>query len=159
MKEKTVQGTLFPELEVNTQEPQRVCAFKKTTIEALQEKIAELEKEKESLMAENESLREKADGFDALANSSSLFTPTIIAKTFGRSAIWLNKYLEQKNVQFFNGEAWILYAPYQNKGYTRICYYNYHETKGGKALEKPHTYWTGKGLIFIRSLLKKDGII
>ena len=28
-----------------------------------------------------------------------------------------------------------------------------------KTIPKPHTYWTGKGFVFIRELLKVDGLI
>lgn len=152
------QGTLFPELEVEAkQEPQ--CHVKKQSIKALQQKVAELQAENQSLKKENESLKTKADAFDELAKSNSLFTTTVIAKSVGKSAIWLNKYLQDKRVQFMQGDVWVLYARYQNKGYTQICWYNYNEDANGRPLEKAHSYWTGAGLLFIRSLLREDGLI
>lgn len=152
------QGTLFPELEVEAkQEPQ--CGIKKQSIKALQQKVAELQAENQSLKKENESLKTKADAFDELAKSNSLFTTTVIAKSVGKSAIWLNKYLQEKRVQFLQGDVWVLYSKYQNKGYTQICWYNYNEDANGRPLEKAHSYWTGAGLLFIRSLLKEDGLI
>lgn len=151
MKEdNVVQGTLFPELEVEqNQKPQEV---KMPTIKELQNRIAELE-------AENESLKEKANAFDELSNSPSLFTMTTIGQTFGKSAKWMNNYLAGKGVQYNNGEVWVLYAQYKGKGYAKTLYYKYGETQTGKARENPHTYWTGAGVVFIRSLLKKDGLI
>lgn len=157
MKEP-LQGTLFPGFEVKAkQEPPR--DVKKQSIKALKQKVAELQAENQSLKKENQSLKEKADAFDELAKSNSLFTTTVIAKSVGKSAIWLNKYLQNKRVQFMQGDVWVLYARYQNKGYTQICWYNYNEDANGRPLEKPHTYWTGAGLLFIRSLLKEDGLI
>lgn len=149
MKEP-LQGTLFPEFEVEqNQKPQEV---KMPTIKDLQNRIAELE-------AENENLKEKAKAFDELSNSPSLFTMTTIGQTFGKSAKWMNNYLADKGVQYNNGEVWVLYAQYKGKGYAKTLYYKYGETQTGKARENPHTYWTGAGVVFIRSLLKKDGLI
>lgn len=148
--ENVTQGTLFPELEVEqNQKPQEV---KMPTIKDLQNRIAELE-------AENENLKEKAKAFDELSNSPSLFTMTTIGQTFGKSAKWMNNYLADKGVQYNNGEVWVLYAQYKGKGYAKTLYYKYGETQTGKARENPHTYWTGAGVVFIRSLLKKDGLI
>lgn len=150
MERSVIQGTLFPELEVEqNQKPQEV---KTPTIKELQNRIAELE-------AENENLKEKANAFDELSNSPSLFTMTTIGQTFGKSAKWMNNYLAGKGVQYNNGEVWVLYAQYKGKGYAKTLYYKYGETQTGKARENPHTYWTGAGVVFIRSLLKKDGLI
>jgi phage antirepressor YoqD-like protein len=151
MKEdNVVQGTLFPELEVEqNQKPQEV---KTPTIKELQKRIDELE-------AENNRLKEKAQLFDEISKSNSLFTMTVIAKSVGKSAQWLNQYLQDKKVQYLKDDVWVLFAKYQSKGYTRICWYNYADDSKGRPLTRPHTYWTGKGLIFIRSLLKEDGLI
>ena len=158
MGKNLIQGTLFPELEVKeNKEPQ--CKVKRESIKALQQKIAALEAEKQALISENESLKDKAQAFDELSKSQSLFTMTTIAHTYGKSAIWLNKYLEQRGVQYHNGEVWVLYAQYKGKGYAKTVYFKYGESNTGKARENPHTYWTGAGLSFIHSLLKKDGLI
>ena len=152
------QGTLFPELEVEAkQEPQ--CGIKKQSIKAFKQKVAELQAENECLKKENETLKEKAKAFDDLSNSPSLFTMTTIGQTFGKSAKWMNNYLADKGVQYNNGEVWVLYAQYKGKGYAKTLYYKYGETQTGKARENPHTYWTGAGVVFIRSLLKEDGLI
>lgn len=156
MVQNVTQGTLFPELE---NEKTQACKLKRLSVKALQEKIASLEAEMQALTAENESLKERAEAFDELSKSNSLFTTTVIAKSIGKSAIWLNKYLQDKRVQYIQDGVWVLYAKYQSKGYTRICWYNYADDSKGRALERAHTYWTGKGMLFIRSLLKEDGLI
>ena len=155
MKEKNVtQGTLFPELEVSVPQPQPQ-AHKET----LKDVVRELNKRVKELEQENSLLREKAEAFDELISSNSLFTTTVVAKSFGKSAIWLNQYLHSKGVQYQQGDVWVLYAKHQGKGYTRICWYEYAQNSYGKSLERAHTYWTAKGVVFIRQLLKADGII
>ena len=148
MEKDQNQGTLFPELEVE-QPKTNVAKKKKTPKQELEQRIKELEKE-------NAMLKQKAEAFDELISSKSLFTTTVVAKSVGKSAIWLNKYLESKRVQFLQGETWVLYSKYQAKGYTQVCFYEYHKQTGA---QKAHTYWTAKGILFIRELLKKDGII
>ena len=167
-KQETIQGTLFPELEP-VQQPQEEVSKKKAKkqsvkapgyseeyVKMLEKEIQELKKKNDALQKENESFKEKAEAFDELIASKSLFTTTVVAKSFGKSAIWLNKYLEGKKVQYLQGDTWVLYAKYQSKGYTQICWYEYHKQTGA---QRAHTYWTAKGILFIRDILKKDGII
>ena len=164
-----VQGSLFPaeEVVVQTTPQKKSSSSKKQLIinelkkEILMLKNENAEKQNEIVRLQKEcaSLTSKAEAFDELINSNSLFPIGIIAKNFGRSAQWLNQYLHQKGVQFNRGEVWELYAKYANKGYTRICWYNYSTDSLGRPLQRPHTYWTAKGLVFIRELLKSDGLI
>ena len=164
-----VQGSLFPDYEVpasKVTKQKKHTSTRKTSVDELQKEIqrlseenSEKQKEIELLQKENEKLVFKAKAFDDLIESNSLFPIGIIAKNFGRSAIWLNKYLHEKKVQFSRGDVWELYAKYANKGYTRVCWYNYSTDSQGRPLQRPHTYWTGKGLVFIRELLKADGLI
>ena len=142
MKKKQInvqQGSLFPEYD------------EAVMIVQLKERIIELEKE-------NKKLKEKAKVFDALVSSKSFFTTTVVAKSFGWSAIRLNKYLNKKRVQYKRGEVWVLYAKYADKDYTNICWHQYDIDLNHKAKFKAHTYWTTKGLLFIRELLKADGL-
>ena len=149
-----VQGTLFPVSEVAASQPQpkKAKENQQDAKSILEGRIKELEKE-------NAILREKAEAFDELIASNSLFTTTVVAKSFGKSAIWLNQYLSKKRVQYLQGDVWVLYAKYQGKGYTKICWYEYAQNSYGKSLERAHSYWTAKGIVFIRQLLKADGII
>ena len=163
-KNNCVQGDLFPELGTAEAQPKtKKSAKKQSEVNALMEelkklkeanlaKIAELEKE-------NEALKKKAEAFDDLMQSHSLFPIGVIAKNYGYSAIWLNQYLYRKQVQYEDGEVWKLYAKYQSCGYTRYCWYNYSEDTKGRPLSRAHMYWTAKGMAFIRELLIKDGLI
>lgn len=162
------QGTLFPELEVeNSSSLVKTKQKKKRQSDAvlrekildLQKQIAEKQVEIKKLQNECDKLKSKAEAFDELIASNSLFPIGVIAKNFGRSAIWLNKYLQRKKVQYYRGDVWLLYAKYQSCGYTKVCWYNYNEDSLGRPLTRPHTYWTGKGIAFIRDLLKADGLI
>lgn len=155
-KQNVIQGTLFPEYEVKQpkKSPKRPSYVKR-----LQSEKAKLEEKVKSLRRENNKLKQKAEAFDELINSASLFTTTVIAKSFGWSAIKLNQYLKQKQIQYQQGEVWVLYAKYADKGYTRICWYDYSTDSKGRPLSRAHTYWTSKGLLFIRQLLKEDGLL
>ncbi len=154
--QNVLQGTLFPEYEVK--QPKKTQK-RPSAVKRLQAEKAKLEEKVKQLKKENAKLKVKAEAFDELITSSSLFTTTVIAKSFGWSAIKLNQYLNQKRVQYQQGEVWVLYAKYANEGYTRICWYDYATDSKGKPLSRAHTYWTSKGLLFIRQLLKEDGLL
>ena len=157
-KNDSLQGTLFPELEPirQPQKEEKKKTKRQTKPGYSPEYVAELEKKIRELEAENESLKDKAEAFDELISSKSLFTTTVVAKSLGKSAIWLNQYLSKKKVQFLQGRVWVLYSKYQSMGYTQICWYEYSKDTGA---QRAHTYWTAKGIQFIRDLLKKDGLI
>ena len=169
MKEnKCVQGDLFPELGTAEAQPQKKVktAKKQSEVDALKEELRKLKEANQANLAkiaelekENEALKKKAEAFDDLMQSNSLFPIGVIAKNYGMSAKGLNQYLHQNGVQFQDGEVWKLYAKYQDKGYTRYSWYNYSEDLKGRPLSRAHMYWTPKGMSFIRELLIADGII
>ena len=168
-KNDLLQGTLFPELDgvkaTSSEVKPRARKNRKSAKEQneeilnLQKELCQKQNEIQLLQKKCAELTAKAEAFDDLIESNSLFPIGVIAKNFGRSAIWLNKYLQEKKVQYNRGDVWLLYAKYQSCGYTRVCWYNYSEDSYGRPLNRPHTYWTGKGLAFIRELLKADGLL
>ena len=164
-KNNCVQGDLFPELGTAEAQPKtKKSAKKQSEVNALMEELKKLKEANLAKIAEltkeNEALRKKAEAFDDLMQSHSLFPTGVIAKNYGKSAIWLNQYLHQKEVQFEDpAGVWKLYAKYQDKGYSRYCFYNYGEDTKGRPLSRPHMYWTAKGMAFIRELLIADGLI
>ena len=81
-----------------------------------------------------------------------------IAKDYGKSAIWMNRYLHEKGIQFKQGDIWLLYQKYAEKGYTSTKTHSYLGSKG-ETRTKVHTYWTQKGRLFIYDLLKANGIL
>lgn len=100
-------------------------------------------------------LQPKADYYDSILKNKSLTTISIVAKNYGMSATKLNQLLHQLEVQFRQGETWLLYRKYQDKGYTHT---EMIRVAGSDNL-KPSTKWTQKGHIFIYQLLKDNGYL
>lgn len=103
-------------------------------------------------------LKPKASYYDVVLNCKDLISITAIAKDYGKSAKWLNKYLHEKNIQFKQGDIWLLYQKYAQQGYTSTKTHNYNGNDG-EVHSKVHTHWTPKGRLFIYDLLKSDGIL
>ena len=161
-KSRPVQLSLFPEMESDAARIQRLEAKLDELTQhnsKLQEENASLQQANAELEKRNASLKKKAEAFDELMQSRSLFPVGIIAKNYGMSAIGLNQYLQRKGIQFSDAGVWKLYAKYQKCGYTRYCWYNYSEDEKGRPLSRAHMYWTAKGMEFIRQLLIADGLI
>ena len=99
-------------------------------------------------------LQPKASYYDLILQSKSLLSVSKIAKDFGKSAVWLNRKLEEKKVQYSHGGVWLLYQKYADKGYTQST---------SHVIDDEHsrllTKWTQKGRLFIYELLKGDGIL
>ncbi|MEB6121694.1 phage antirepressor [Mammaliicoccus sciuri] len=119
--------------------------------------LTEFKKERESrLVAEQQvqELKPKATYYDLVLQNKSLLSVSKIAKDYGMSAIRMNKLLHELGVQYKQGDIWLLYAKYQDKGYTQTSTY---------ALDEEHskvsTKWTQKGRLFIYDLLKDEGIL
>ena len=103
-------------------------------------------------------LQSKASYYDVVLNSKDLLSIGKIAKDFGKSAVWLNKWLHEQGVQYKQGEIWLLYQKYAEQGYTSTKTRTYNGDDGA-VHTKVHTYWTQKGRLFIYDLLKTNGIL
>lgn len=103
-------------------------------------------------------MKPKASYYDVVLNCKDLISTSTVAKDYGKSAIWMNRYLHEKGVQFKQGEIWLLYQKYAEKGYTNTKTHSY-SANDGTIHTKPHTYWTQKGRLFVYELLKADGIL
>jgi prophage antirepressor-like protein len=103
-------------------------------------------------------LQPKASYYDVVLNSKDLLSIGKIAKDFGKSAVWLNKWLHDQGVQYKQGEIWLLYQKYAEQGYTNTKTQTYNGNDGA-VHTKVHTYWTQKGRLFIYDLLKSHGIL
>lgn len=102
-------------------------------------------------------MKPKASYYDVVLNCKDLISTSAIAKDYGKSAIWMNRYLHEKGVQFKQGEIWLLYQKFAEKGYTSTKTHSYLGTQGDQHT-KVHTYWTQKGRLFIYGLMKADGM-
>lgn len=119
----------------------------------------ELKKEREGrLIAEQQvnELKPKASYYDIVLKSSSLVTITQIAKDYGMSGKEMNAKLHELGVQFKQGSTWLLYAKYQNFGWTQSQTLMVgHDHK--KAVL--NTRWTQKGRLGLYELLKNNGVL
>jgi anti-repressor protein len=154
--EKGKQARLyFIELEKQWNNPETVMARAlKIANNTIQQKNKELEI-KNQLIGE---LKPKADYTDNILQNPGLVNINQIAKDYGVSARTMNKMLAERKVQYKQGEQWLLYSKYQNKGYTSSETINITRSDGCPDI-KMRTKWTQKGRLFIYELLKKDGIM
>ena len=147
--------TYFIELEKRWNSPEAVMA---RALKLANEKIDSMRitiSIQEQQIAE---MRPKASYYDLVLNCPSLLSATEIAKDYGKTANWLNKYLHEKGVQFKQGGIWLLYQKYAEKGYTSTKTHTFNG-KDGKQHTRLHTHWNQKGRLFIYELLKQDGIL
>lgn len=103
-------------------------------------------------------LQPKATYYDLVLQSNSAIPISVIAKDYGMGAPTMNNKLHELGVQYKQGDIWLLYVKYQDKGYTQTKTHT-HQKKDGTPEAKPHTYWTQKGRLFIYDLLKQNGIL
>ena len=131
------------------------------TFTALKEERAKNRQLTDTVAIQNQQIAElqpKASYYDVVLNCKDVISISKISKDYGKSAQWLNEYLHKKKVQFKQGDIWLLYEKYADKGYTHSRTHIING-KGGKPETKMHTYWTQKGRLFIYDLLKSDGIV
>ena len=57
-------------------------------------------------------MKPKASYYDVVLNCKDLISTSTVAKDYGKSAIWMNRYLHEKGVQFKQGDIWLLYQKY-----------------------------------------------
>lgn len=121
--------------------------------------------EKEQLKAENlqqkqiiGELKPKADYTDTILKSKKLVTITQIAKDYGMTGTEMNKLLHTLNVQYKQGEQWLLYKKYHNKGYVHSETFIFKHSNGTEDIQMI-TKWTQKGRLFLYNLLKQEEIL
>ena len=103
-------------------------------------------------------LKPKADYTDTILDSKSLFTVSQIAKDYGMGSKKFNDLLHSLKIQFKQGEQWLLYAKYQDKGY--VFSSSFPVTHSNNKVEvKMTTKWTQKGKKFLYDFLKTQGIV
>lgn len=119
------------------------------------QELAETQAKNQILLKENSSLKEKCSYLDTILQSETDLPITVIAKDYGFSARKMNRLLHFLGVQYrMKSGCWVLYARYENYGYTRTHTYVYDENKS-----RMYTCWTQKGRKFLYELLKKNGYL
>lgn len=125
------------------------------TVREVNEKNRQLEQTVGVQSQQIAELQPKATYYDVVLQCEDLISITAIAKDYGKSARWMNNYLHEKGVQYRQGDIWLLYQTYAERGYTSTKTFKYED--GGENHVKVHTYWTQKGRLFIYELMKSDG--
>lgn len=95
----------------------------------------------------------KVEYHDKVLASQSTYNTTQIAKEFGWGAVTLNKKLQDLGVQYKQHGQWLLYAKYQDKGYTKTVTHCFTNSNGETSTEQ-RTVWTEAGRKFIHATLK-----
>jgi len=166
MLQRTRKGMIyrqyFLELEKAWNTPEKVMAralqIANRQIRELQGKCLQLTtetKRQERLLQE---VKPKADYLDRILHSDSLVLTTQIAKDYGMSAVRFNHLLADLGIQYKVREQWVLYAQYQNLGYTASKCFEVPRADGS-LLTKYQTEWTQKGRRFLYLFLKEKGYI
>jgi anti-repressor protein len=112
-------------------------------------------KRQERLLAE---IKPKADYLDRILHSKALVLTTQIAKDYGMSTVRFNHLLADLGIQYKVREQWVLYAQYQDQGYTASKCFEVPQADGS-LLVKYQTEWTQKGQRFLYLFLKEKGIL
>lgn len=149
MTEQTIEKALFnPDflIELATQLKNEQARSKQleTTVAVQEQQIAEL--------------KPRADYTDKILQNKGLVTITQIAKDYGMSGNKLNEKLHELGIQYKQSSQWLLYAKYQDKGYTHSETVNITRSDGRPDI-KMNTKWTQKGRLFLYNLLKSNDIL
>lgn len=120
--------------------------------------IEDRERQIKELMEENKELEEDANYTRTILRNPGLVTTNQIAKDYGMSARTFNKLLHSMGIQYKQGKQWLLYSPYQSKGYTASKTYDFTHKDGRKDVGML-TMWTQRGRAFLYSALKDEGIV
>ena len=152
----------FIEIEEAWNSPEAVMA---RALRIANKELEKVKRETEALEEQNAvqsqqimELQPKASYYDLVLNCKDVVSMTIIAKDYGWSAKRMNQFLHEMGVQYKQGNTWLLYQRYAEKGYTSTRT-NTHLGKDGDVHTSVHTYWTQKGRLFIYDLLKENGVL
>lgn len=89
-------------------------------LNALKEEREKNKKLEEKTVVQSQQISEmipKASYYDVVLNCKDLVSIGSIAKDYGWNAKKMNKILHEKGIQFKQGEIWLLYQKYAEKGY------------------------------------------
>ena len=111
------------------------------------------EKQRQALAEKVEELKPKADYTDNVLASDGLLSISQIAKEFGMTGRKLNELLNKLGVQYKQGRIWVLYAKYDDEGYTK---YVTHLVQGAGSVT--YSKWTQAGRKFIYEILAENNI-
>lgn len=119
-------------------------------------KVMVLEEENAAQKQQIAEYQPKITYYDQVLKCRDAVPTSIIAKDYGWSATRLNKFLEEKGVQYKLRGTWLLKQKYAGFGYTKSETFPF-EGKSGDMHSAINTKWTQKGRLFIYELMKKSG--
>lgn len=104
-------------------------------------------------------LKPRADYTDRILHNKGLVTITQIAKDYGMSGQAMNALLNKLCIQYKTSSGqWLLYAKYQDKGYTHSKTIDIVRSDGRSDIVM-ETKWTQKGRLFLYEKLKTAGLL
>lgn len=152
----------FLDLEDAWNTPEQVMAralrIANATVDSLKERCKFLGGQVVEQQKVIEKLEPKASYYDLVLQCKDLITTTIIAKDYGMSASAFNKMLKDLDIQYKQGDIWVLYSKYQGCGYLQTKTHNYVDADGVQHA-KQHSYWTQKGRLFLYEKLKNRNVV
>lgn len=101
-------------------------------------------------------MQPKVSYYDLVLSCPDALPITILAKDYAWTAQQMNKFLHEQGVQYKLQKTWLLYARYQDKGYTHSETYPYTD-HNGNVHNSINTKWTQSGRLFIYELMKAAG--
>lgn len=126
----------------------------KRALQIADKRVIALQIENNHLNLELAEANKKLPFLEWALQTKGLVTPTIIAKKYGKTAIWLNDWLHKQGIQFKQGKCWVLYKKYDDKGYSDTIF-----SPTDIDHLHPSMKWTVKGMKFIYELLKENGYL
>ena len=155
MQSQTEKGreyrTYFIQVEKAWNSPDMVM---KRALQIADKRVIALQIENNHLNLELAEANKKLPFLEWALQTKGLVTPTIIAKKYGKTAVWLNDWLHKHGVQFKQGKCWVLYKKYDDKGYSDTIF-----SPTDIDHLHPSMKWTVKGMKFIYELLKENGYL
>ena len=131
--------------------------FSKNKAEVAEAHKKLLELETKPLIETIENQKPLVEFADDILLSPGTVTITQIAKDYGMRGAEMNNLLHKLRIQYKVNGQWVLYAKYDDKGYTKSCTKKIKNTYG-KSESIVYTRWTEEGRKFLNELLKNEGI-
>ena len=119
-------------------------------------KVERLEEENAAQAQQIAESQPKITYYDQVLMCRDAVPTSIIAKDYGWSAKRLNKFLEEKGIQYKLRGTWLLKQKYAGFGYTKSETFPF-EGRTGNMHAAINTKWTQKGRLFIYDTMKKHG--
>lgn len=98
-------------------------------------------------------VKPKVDYYHEVLSAEDSILTNIIAKELNMSAMTLNRRLKLEKVIYKQGDTWVLYSRYHDKGYAKTRTYTY-VGSNGETRTNIQLVWTQSGREFIHNLVK-----